>query len=103
MLFYFLQVIAKRTLKQFWEEYPRAEIPLRSWFAIASKADWKSPVDIRNQFGNSVDFVADNRVVFDIGGNKFQLIVHIAYEYKRILIKFIGTHSQYDKIDAGSI
>ncbi|ESR24787.1 hypothetical protein N177_2110 [Lutibaculum baratangense AMV1] len=54
-------------------------------------------------FGTTVDFVADNRVVFDIGGNKYRLVVHVSYEFKRVLIKFIGTHRDYDRIDAARI
>jgi mRNA interferase HigB len=55
--------------------------------------------DVKEQFGASVDFVADNRLVFDIGGDKYRLIVHAAYRYKRVLVKFVGTHAEYDKID----
>ena len=93
-----MQVVAKRTLKAFWAKHPKAEAPLMLWHSVASKAAWSSPQDIKDQFGNTVDFVADNRVIFDIGGNKFRLIVHVSYEYKRVLIKFIGTHKDYDKI-----
>ena len=63
------------------------------------QADWKSPADIKNAFGATVDFVGDNRVIFDIGGNKYRLIVHVAYKFHRVLIKFVGTHKDYDKID----
>ena len=83
----------------FWQRHPRAEIPLRAWYAIASRDIWKTPADIRDRFGNTVDFISDNRVIFDIGGNKFRLIVHIAYPFKRILIKFVGTHAEYDRIN----
>ena len=62
-----------------------------------------TPQDIKNDYGASVDFVADNRVVFDIAGNKYRLIVHVSYLYKRVLVKFIGTHADYDKIDAESV
>ena len=98
-----MQIIAKRTLKQFWEKHPQSETPLRTWFAITDKQNWKSPDDIKTQFGNTVDFVADNRVIFDIGGNKYRLIVHVAYPFKRVLIKFVGTHGEYDKIDPEKI
>ena len=54
-------------------------------------------------FGTTVDFVADNRIVFDIGGNNYRLVVHVAYAYKRVLVKFIGTHAQYDKIDPETV
>lgn len=92
-----MQVIAKRTLKQFWERHPQAETPLKLWFLMVSKSDWNGPADVRAMFG-SADFVADNRVIFDIGGNKFRLVVRVSYRFKRVLVKFVGTHSEYDKI-----
>lgn len=95
-----MQVIALRTLRQFWEMHPSAETPVKVWYAMAAKADWRSPADIKRQFGTLVDFVGDNRVIFDLGGNKYRLIVHVSYPFKRILVKFIGTHTEYDKINA---
>jgi mRNA interferase HigB len=98
-----MQVIALRTLKQFWTVHAQAEMPLRAWYASASQAAWTTPQDIKNEYGASVDFVADNRVVFDIGGNKYRLIVHVSYLYKRVLVKFIGTHAEYDKVNAETV
>lgn len=98
-----MQVIALRTLKQFWALHPQAETPLRVWYAQATQAAWTSPQDIKREFSVTVDFVADNRVIFDISGNKYRLIVHVSYAYKRILVKFIGAHSQYDKINPESV
>jgi mRNA interferase HigB len=97
-----MQVIAKRTLKLFWRRHPPAEQPLRVWFAMADKAEWSGPSDIKAMFGPTVDFVRDNRVVFDIAGNKYRLVVHVAYRFKRVQIKFVGTHKEYDRIDAGT-
>jgi mRNA interferase HigB len=94
-----VQIIALRTLKYFWEEYPQAKIPLRTWYSVVSRAVWAGPADVKEQFGTTVDFVADNRLVFDIGGNKFRLIVRVSYEYKAVQVKFVGTHAQYDRID----
>ena len=94
-----MQIIALRTLRLFWEEQPPAETPLRTWYAMVSQAIWAGPADVKEQFGTAVDFVADNRVIFDIGGNKYGLVVHVAYRFKRVLVKFVGTHAQYDKID----
>lgn len=94
-----MQIIAKRTLRQFWERQPKAETPLKTWFALAAKAVWCGPADVKEQFGNTVDIVGDNRLIFDIGGNKYRLILHVAYKFKRVLIKFIGTHAEYDRID----
>jgi mRNA interferase HigB len=98
-----MQVIARGTLKQFWQRHPQAEGPIRVWFALASKARWKSPNDIKRQFGSSVDFVGDNRVIFDLGGNKYRLVAHVSYRFGRLLVKFIGTHSEYDRIDPETV
>jgi len=98
-----MQVIAKRTLKLFWLRHPPAEVPLRNWYAVADKAAWRRPADVKAAFGAGVDFVEDNRVVFDIAGNKYRLVVHVAYRYGRVLVKFVGTHREYDRIKAGSI
>jgi len=94
-----VQIIALRILKLFWEDNSQAEKPLRTWYGVATKAEWTGPADVKEQFGASVDFVADNRMIFDIGGNKFRLIVRASYQYKALMVKFIGTHAQYDKID----
>lgn len=98
-----MNVVALRTLHQFWSAHADAEQPLREWHKIAVKARWKSPQDIKNQFGGNVDFVADNRVVFDIKGNKYRLIAFIAYGAGAIFVKFIGTHAEYDKINAETV
>ncbi|WP_291826804.1 type II toxin-antitoxin system HigB family toxin [Bosea sp. (in: a-proteobacteria)] len=95
-----MQVIARRTLREFWEREPHAEMPLRVWYALVTKASWAGPKDIKAQFGTTVDFVGDNRVIFDIAGNRYRLIVHVAFAYQRALIKFVGTHKEYDRIDA---
>lgn len=98
-----MQIIAKRTLVQFWARHPSAERPLRAWFGLVDKANWSGPADVKSMFGATVDFVADNRVVFDIGGNKYRLVVHVAYAYRRVLIKFVGTHAAYDRIDVETV
>src|SRR5487761_972586 len=94
-----MQIIARRTLKRFWRRHAQAEKPLRAWYMMVKAASWKGPADVKEQFGNTVDFVADNRLIFDIGGNKFRLVVHVAYRFKRVLVKFIGTHKEYERID----
>lgn len=98
-----MQVIAKRTLKQFWERYPKAESPLKNWYQVVDKANWNTPADVKRMFGTTVDFVGDNRLIFDIGGNKYRLVVHVAYAFKRVLIKFVGTHAEYDVIDPETV
>lgn len=98
-----MHVISKAALVDFWTRHNQAEAPLRAWYKVASKARWRTPQDIRDAFGTNADFVADNRVIFDIGGNKYRLIVHVSYEYGRILIKFVGTHKDYDRIDPETV
>jgi mRNA interferase HigB len=98
-----VQIIAKRTLIQFWEKHAQAERPLRAWYGVVDKASWSGPADVKAMFGATVDFVADNRLVFDIGGNKYRLVVHAADGYRRVLIKFVGTHAEYDKIDVETV
>lgn len=93
-----MQVIAKRALREFWAIHNQAEAPLKAWYALVDKAEWSSPQDIKNEFGSTVDFVGDNRVIFDVGGNKYRVIVHVAYRFKRVLIKFVGTHVEYERI-----
>ena len=100
---FFMQVIARRTLKEFWARHPHAEGPIRAWFAIAAKAQWPNPAEIKRQFGGTVDFVGDNRVIFDLGGNKYRLIVHVSFTFGRVLVRFIGTHSEYDRIDPETV
>lgn len=98
-----VQVIAKRTLKLFWIRHRQAETPVRNWHAIVSAASWSGPADVKAEFGTTVDFVADNRLIFDLAGNRYRLIVHVAYAYKRVLIKFVGTHAEYDQINPETV
>ncbi|NVN31133.1 type II toxin-antitoxin system HigB family toxin [Endobacter medicaginis] len=97
-----MQVIAVRTLREFWTCHPRAETPLRAWYHLVSKAEWSSPADVRAMF-NAADFVGDSRVIFDISGNRYRIICHVAYRYRRVLIKFVGTHAEYDRIDPETV
>lgn len=98
-----MQIVALRTLRQFWARHPQAEGPIRAWYGVASRSVWASPADIKREFGTTVDFIADNRVVFNLGGNKYRLVVHASYRFKRALVKFIGTHAEYDRINAETI
>ncbi|MGE3146809.1 MAG: type II toxin-antitoxin system HigB family toxin [Pseudorhodoplanes sp.] len=97
-----MQIIARKALRDFWERHPRAQGPLTAWYLAVGKADWKGPADVRAMF-RSADFVADSRVIFDIGGNKYRLVAHIAYPFRRVLIKFVGTHAEYDRIDPETV
>lgn len=94
-----MQIIARKALREFWTRHSQAETPLTVWFSLVSKAQWNGPSDVKAMFGTTVDFVADNRIIFNIAGNKYRLIVHVAYPFKRVFIKFIGTHKEYDRIN----
>jgi mRNA interferase HigB len=97
-----MRIIARRTLREFWEVYPDAEQPLKAWFAEATKAQWQSPNDIKQSYRNA-SIVGNNRVVFNIKGNDYRLIVYVRYDLGILFIRFIGTHRDYDKVDATTI
>jgi mRNA interferase HigB len=97
-----MRVISKRTLQDFWDMHSDAMNPLAGWYAESIKASWQSPQDIKSQY-KTASFLRDNRVVFNIGGNKYRLIVKINYPYGVVYIRFVGTHAQYDIINAEEI
>jgi mRNA interferase HigB len=97
-----MHVIKKKTLRDFWLRHPRAELPLRAWLRDAQTARWTTMHDIE-AYARTADVVGDNRVVFDIGGNKFRLVVLCLLAKGRLYIRFVGTHAQYDRIDARRI
>ena len=100
-----MRVIALSTLKTFWSrrpEYADVEKPILAWYRDAVRADWAKPADIKAQFGNA-SILRDGRVVFNIGGNKYRIVVWINYPYRVVYIRFIGTHAQYDAIDAQAV
>jgi mRNA interferase HigB len=99
-----MRVIAKRTLRQFWEQPKCADAkgPLEAWHAEAMQASWKTPQEIKAQFG-SASILKGGRVVFNIGGNKYRLVVAVDYGRQACFVKFIGTHKQYDAIEAETI
>ena len=97
-----MRIIALRTLRDFWQSHADAEIPLRSWYAAASRADWRSPADVKAAY-RSASFIANSRIVFNIRGNEYRLVVAVHYNRGMMFIRFIGTHQEYDKIDAAKI
>ncbi|MFA7083091.1 MAG: type II toxin-antitoxin system HigB family toxin [Arcobacteraceae bacterium] len=97
-----MNVISKRTLIQFYEKHTNAKTPLEVWHLDARKANWETPDDIKKIYANA-SFLEDNRVIFNIKGNDYRLVVHIDYQRKIVRVKFIGTHSEYDKINAKEI
>ena len=97
-----MRVIAKKILRDFWKKHSDSEEQLKTWFKEASKANWNNPNDIKDEYIKA-SILKNSRVVFNICGNKYRLIVSINYERKWIFIRFIGTHRDYDKIDADNI
>ncbi|HZX74106.1 MAG TPA: type II toxin-antitoxin system HigB family toxin [Cyclobacteriaceae bacterium] len=93
-----MRIIAKKTLRDYWENHANCRKELEEWYGIAIKADWSSPKDIKQVFPKA-SIVGNNRVVFDIVGGNFRLVVKFAYKMRIGFIRFIGTHKEYDKID----
>ena len=97
-----MRVIAKKILREFWSNHKDSEEHLKTWFKEASKANWKSPTDIKEEYVKA-SILKSGRVVFNICGNKYRLIVEINYERGWVFIRFVGTHKEYDKVDASKI
>lgn len=97
-----MRVIAKGTLRDFWLKHADSEQALKAWYQEASNSVWNHPNDIKVDYP-SASILGDNRIVFNIKGNRYRLIVKINYSYQMAWIRFIGTHAEYDKIDATSI
>ncbi|MCY3882149.1 MAG: type II toxin-antitoxin system HigB family toxin [Chloroflexi bacterium] len=97
-----MRIIAKGTLRDYWESHPTAEDPLNSWYSIVKGEDWDSPAKVKAMFPKA-SIVGDNRVVFNIKGNDYRLIVQINYPRRIVYIRFIGTHAEYDRIDAREV
>ena len=93
------RIVAKRTLVEFWEKHPSTEQYLKTWYQTAKEAGWKSPNHVKATHANA-SILKNSRVVFNIKGNDFRLIVKFNYERQWAFIRFIGTHTEYDKINA---
>jgi mRNA interferase HigB len=97
-----MRIIARRTLREFWEKHPDTEQPLKAWFATVKSADWQQPADVKTSFRHA-SFVGTNRVVFNVKGNHYRLIAAIDYRFGIVYIRFIGSHRDYDAVDAATI
>jgi mRNA interferase HigB len=97
-----LRVIAKKTLRDFWTKHGDCEEQLKSWYQEAEKGEWKNSNELRREYP-SASILKDNRIVFNIKGNSYRLIVRVNFQYQMIWIRFIGTHTEYDRIDANKI
>ena len=96
-----MRIIAKRALRKFWELYPDAEDSLLAWYREVEKEDWTKPSQVKDKY-RSASFVGD-RVVFNIKGNDYRLVVKINYPYRVVYVRFVGTHKEYDEIDVKEV
>lgn len=97
-----MRIISQNTLSDFWGRHPDAEKALQTWYHDVKAAEWNSPADIKAVYRNA-SFVANNRVIFNVKGNRYRLVVVVLYKHKVVYIRFIGTHADYDRIDATTI
>ncbi len=97
-----MRVISEKALREFWKAHPDSEQALRTWLTLASRVNWRTPDDIKRDFA-SASFLANNRVVFNIRGNNYRLVVLVLYKPGYLYIRFIGTHTEYDRNDAENV
>ena len=97
-----MRIIAKRTLREFWERHPDSEGPLLSWYREVAQEDWDTPARVKEKYRNA-SIIGDKRVVFNIKGNDYRLVVKLNYAYRVVYVRFIGTHTEYDAVDVEEI
>lgn len=97
-----MRIVALSTLRAFWLKHPDAEVPLRAWYTLASRANWKAPNQIKSAY-RSASFVGSSRVVFNIKGNDYRLVVLVRYDKGLMFVRFVGTHAQYDRTDVTTV
>ena len=94
-----MRIISRKMLREFWEKHPDTQQAIQSWYADVKRANWTSPAEIKRTYRNA-SIVANNRVVFNIKGNNYRIVIAIQYEFGIVYIRFVGTHAEYDKINA---
>lgn len=97
-----MRVISRKILREFWEKYPDSRQQLQAWYVDVKHANWTVPKDIKRIYP-SASFLAENRVVFNIKGNKYRVIVMVQYRFGQVYIRFVGTHQEYDRINAKTV
>ncbi len=97
-----VRIIARKSLREFWERHPDARQALEAWYADVKSANWRTPADIKEAYRNA-SLIGSNRVVFNIKGNHYRLVVAVQYEFGIVYIRFVGSHAEYDHIDASQI
>ena len=96
------RIFAKNTLREYWENHPDTEQYLKTWYDTVMSSNWKTPNDVKQTYANA-SILKDSRIVFNIKGNSYRLVVKLNFEKQWIFIRFLGTHPEYDKIDANTI
>ena len=94
-----MRIISRRALRECWEHHPDARQALQAWYADVRFAEWRSPSEIKQTYQNA-SILPNNRVVFNIKGNRYRLVVAVNYDFGMVYIRFVGTHAEYDRIDA---
>ena len=97
-----MHVISIKKLRLFWETHPDAEQALRAWYTVAKHARWRTPADIKTDY-RSASFIGNSRVIFNIKGNVYRLIVIVEYQHDVVFVRFVGTHQEYDRIDPETV
>ena len=97
-----MRIISKRPLRECWERHPDSEKPLKAWFQEVKNADWDIPAKLKEKFA-SASFVGNNRVVFNIKGNKYRIVVSIDFRGRVVYVRFVGTHEEYNAINASEV
>jgi mRNA interferase HigB len=97
-----MRIVAKRTLRVFWERFPEAEEPLLAWYREVEKEDWDGPAKLKEKY-RSASIIKRSRVVFNIKGNEYRLVVKINYQYRMVYVRFVGTHAEYDKVNVEEV
>ncbi|MBY0522280.1 MAG: type II toxin-antitoxin system HigB family toxin [Gemmataceae bacterium] len=97
-----MRIISRKTLKDYWAKVPGTKAALEAWYAEARNAEWASPADVKASYG-SASILMGGRVVFNVRGNKYRLVVWINYDFYTVYIRFVGTHKEYDAIDPQTI
>ena len=97
-----MRIIARKTLRVFWERFPDSEESLLAWYREVEKEDWDTPAKVKEKY-RSASIVGNNRVVFNIKGNNYRLVVRVNYPYRVVYVRFVGTHAEYDGIDVEEV
>ena len=97
-----MRIISRKILREFWEKHPDAQNPLQTWYIDVKHANWKKPSDIKAIY-QTASFLQNNRIIFNIKGNTYRIVVVVHYKKGDVFIRFVGAHSEYDRIDANKI